>query len=64
MAEMIEMNNEGKSKGTENEVVYLQEGFVSFSDARVESFVNVWLEDVANLSDSDDDVKLKFPEGL
>ena len=46
MAEMIEMNNEGKAKGVEHEVVYLQEGFVSFSDARVERFVNVWLEDV------------------
>ena len=64
MAEMIDMNNEGKAKGTEHEVVYLQEGFVSFSDARVESFVNMWLEDVANLSDSDDEVKLKFPEGF
>ena len=64
MAEMIEMNNEGKTKGAENEIVYLQEGFVSFSDARVESFVNVWLEDVADLSDSDDEVKLKFPEGF
>ena len=46
MAEMIEMNNEGKAKGAEHEVVYLREGFVSFSDARVERFVNVWLEDV------------------
>lgn len=64
MAEMIEMNNEGKAKGTEHEIVYLQEGFVSFSDARVESFVNMWLEDVADLSGSDDEVKLKFPEGF
>lgn len=64
MAEMIEMNNEGKAKGVEHEVVYLQEGFVSFSDARVERFVNVWLEDVADLSASDDEVKLKFPEGF
>lgn len=64
MAEMIEMNNEGKVKGTEHEVVYLQEGFVTFSDERVESFVNVWLEDVADLSGSDDEVKLKFPEGF
>ena len=64
MAEMIDMNNEGKAKGAENEVVYLQEGFVSFSDARVESFVNMWLEDVADLSGSDDEVKLKFPEGF
>lgn len=64
MAEMIDMNNEGKVKGAEHEVVYLQEGFVSFSDARVESFVNMWLEDVADLSGSDDEVKLKFPEGF
>ncbi len=64
MAEMIDMNNEGKAKGAEHEVVYLREGFVSFSDARVESFVNMWLEDVADLSGSDDEVKLKFPEGL
>lgn len=64
MAEMIEMNNEGKVKGAAQEVVYLRDGFVSFSNARVESFVNMWLEDVADLSGSDDEVKLKFPEGL
>jgi superfamily II DNA or RNA helicase len=64
MADMIEMNREGKVKGTENEIVYLQEGFVSFSDAKMESFVNVWLEDVADLGDSDDETKLKFPEGF
>ena len=64
MAEMVEMNNEGKAKGAEKEVVYLQEGFVPFSDARVENFVNIWLEDVADLSGSDDEVKLTFPEGF
>lgn len=64
MAEMIDMNNEGKVKGAEHEIVYLQEGFVSFSNARVESFVNMWLEDVADLSGSDDEVKPKFPEGF
>jgi superfamily II DNA or RNA helicase len=64
MAEMMEMNNEGKIKGAEQEVVYLREGFVSFSDAKVERFVNVWLEDVADLGDSDDETKLTFPEGL
>ena len=64
MAEMIEMNNEGKEKGAEKEVVYLEEGFVSFSDARVEKFVNIWLEDVADLGGSDDEVKLTFPEGF
>ena len=64
MADMIEMNREGKIKGTENEVLYLQEGFVSFSDAKVEKFVKVWLEDVADLGDSDDETRLTFPEGL
>ena len=64
MADMIEMNNEGKVKGAENEVVYLQEGFVSFSDAKMERFVNIWLGDVADLGDSDDETKLTFPEGF
>lgn len=64
MAEMIDMNNEGKVKGAEREVLYLKEGFVTFSDARVESFVNVWLEDVADLGGSDEETKLTFPEGF
>jgi superfamily II DNA or RNA helicase len=63
MADMIEMNNEGKVKGMEHEVVYLREGFVSFSDTKMESFVNVWLADVADLGGSDDETKLTFPEG-
>ena len=64
MADMIEMNNEGKLKGAEHEVVYLRNGFVSFSDAKMESFVNVWLEDVADLGESNDEIKLTFPEGF
>lgn len=64
MADMIEMNREGIAKGSENEVVYLQEGFVSFSNARMENFVNMWLEDVADLGGSDEETKLTFPEGL
>lgn len=64
IAEMIEMNREGKSKGIKHEVVYLREGFVSFSNAKVENFVNVWLEDVADLSGADDETKLTFPEGF
>ena len=37
---------------------------MSFSDAKMEKFVNVWLEDVADLGDSNDDTKLTFPEGF
>ena len=64
MADMVEMNREGKAKGLEHEVLYLQEGFVNFSDAKMEKFVNVWLEDVADLGGSDDQTKLTFPEGF
>lgn len=64
MADMLEMNNEGKAKGAKEEVLYLQEGFVSFSDTKMERFVNMWLEDVADLGDSDDETKLTFPEGF
>lgn len=64
MADMIEMNNEGKVKGAQNEVLYLKDGFVSFSNAKMERFINVWLEDVADLGDSDDETQLAFPEGF
>jgi superfamily II DNA or RNA helicase len=64
MADMIEMNNEGKAKGAKNEIVYLKKGFVNFSNARLERFVNIWLEDVADLGDSNEDTKLTFPEGI
>lgn len=64
MADMIDMNKEGKVKGAKYEVLYLKDGFVSFSDAKIESFVNAWLQDVADLGDMDDEVKLTFPEGL
>jgi len=64
MADMIEMNNEGRIKGAEKEIVYLKEGFVNFSNARLERFVNIWLEDIADLGDSDENTKLTFPEGI
>jgi superfamily II DNA or RNA helicase len=62
IAEMLDMNNEGKIKGEQHEVVYLKNGFVSFSDSKVEEFVNVWLKDVANLGESNDDATLTFPD--
>ena len=64
MADVLEMNNEGKMKGKEKEVVYLKDGFVKFSDARMEKFVQMWLEDVADLGDSNEETKLTFPEGF
>jgi superfamily II DNA or RNA helicase len=64
MADIVEMNNEGKAKGKEREILFLEQGFVSFSDAKVEKFVNIWLEDMADLGDSGEEVKLTFPEGF
>jgi superfamily II DNA or RNA helicase len=64
MAEVAEMNNEGKVKGEEREVLFLREGFVSFSDAKVEKFINAWIQDVADLGDANESTKLTFPEGV
>lgn len=61
LAEMIEMNNEGKEKGSD-ETLFLKNGFVTFSNKRMDTFVTEWLKDVADLSDIDDDAKLTFPE--
>ena len=64
MADLIELNNEGKIKGEKYEVVYLKNGFVSFSGKEMEKFVAEWIKDVADLGDANDDAKLTFPEGL
>ena len=64
MADLVELNNEGKIKGEKYEVVYLRDGFVSFSGKEMERFVEEWLKDVADLGDENDDARLTFPEGL
>ena len=43
----IDLNNEGKAKGEKYEVVYLKNGFVSFTGREMEHFVEEWLKDVA-----------------
>lgn len=62
LAEVFEMNKEAKDKG--KETLYLNDGFVTFSNARVEKFINMWLADIADLGDADDETKLTFPEEL
>lgn len=64
MAELIDLNNEGKAKGEKYEVVYLKNGFVSFTGREMEHFVEEWLKDVADLGDINDDATLTFPEGF
>ncbi len=62
IADVIDINNEAKIKGTEKEILYLKNGIVSFSNQNFESFVNAWLKDVADLGGTDDSAKLSFPE--
>ena len=62
IADVIEIDNEAKEKGTEKEIVYLKDGIVSFSNQHFEKFVTAWLKDVADLGDSSDTSKLSFPE--
>ena len=64
MADLIDLNNEGKVKGKQHEVVYLENGFVTFTGKEMEHFVEAWLEDVADLGDANDDAQLTFPEGF
>lgn len=64
MAEVAEMNNEGKVKGTERETLFLKNGFVTFTNKKMGKFVNSWLEDVADLGDAEESTRLAFPEDL
>ena len=64
MAEVVSMSNEGRIKGKGPERLYLSEGFVHFTNERMEGFVQAWIKDVADLSETDDNSKLTFPEGL
>lgn len=50
----------GARKG-EAETVCLRDGVVTFSDEKARSFIDAWLEDVANLQDQDAAAELKFP---
>lgn len=64
MADVIEINNEGKDVGQKSQVLFLQEGIVTFTNERISRFVQMWLEDVADLGEADDNSQLTFPEGL
>lgn len=59
-----ELNAEAKSppKSGEVEVVYLRDGVVSFSDAKVKSFIDAWLGDVADIQDCNESAQLSFPD--
>lgn len=62
IADLIEINNEGKSKGEKLKVLFLKQGMVSFTNRKIERFVNVWLQDIANLGEASDNTQLTFPD--
>ena len=59
-----ELNAEAKAppRAGEVEVVYLRDGVVSFSDAKVKSFIDAWLGDVADIQDCNESAQLSFPD--
>ncbi len=64
LADVIDFNNEGKEAGLKREVLFLQDGVVTFTNERMAEFVQMWLEDVADLGNVDDSAQLTFPEGM
>ncbi len=63
IAAVRELDKEAKSepKPSEIETVFLRDGVVTFSNERVQNFVDAWLDDVTSLQDSEDAEKLAFP---
>ena len=63
MAAVADLNKEAKNgrRLGDAETVYLRDGVVAFNDERTQRFVDVWLDDVADLQDIDDAEKLTFP---
>lgn len=63
LAAVREFDKEAKAKHklSEVETVFLQDGVVTFSNEKVQDFVDAWLNDIADLQDSDDAEKLVFP---
>ncbi len=63
LALVKDFNDEAKAsgRGDSASTVYLQNGVVTFSDPKAQSFVDAWLKDVTDLEDKDDAEKLEFP---
>jgi len=61
LAEAIQIEREAKQARQNTESVYLPPDMVKFNDKRAKHFVEEWLTDVADLADTEDTEKLKFP---
>jgi len=62
LAEVMQMDRDAKKAGEKYHNLYLTNGIVTFEGKKNLGFIDQWLGDVTDLGDSDDDVRLKFPE--
>jgi superfamily II DNA or RNA helicase len=64
VAAVTELDKEARTgpKPCEAETVLLRDGVVTFSNEKVQKFVDAWLNDVASLQDRDDAERLAFPD--
>lgn len=64
IAAVKDLDKEAKNDPEPGEVetVYLGDGVVTFSNEKIQRFIDAWLDDVASLQDSDEAQKLKFPD--
>ena len=62
IADVIQLDKEGRIKGKETETLYLSDGLVKFNDIKSQEFMMAWISDVADIGDCSDSEKLSFPE--
>lgn len=61
LAEVSRMDHEARNSTLSQESLYLRNGFVQFQNADVRSFVDEWLNDVADVSEENESHELNFP---
>ena len=61
LAEMSTLDHEIEMKA-QRETVLFNDSAIKFSDIKAQTFVDAWLNDVADLAEAEDSEKLKFPE--
>lgn len=59
--EVAKMNQEARRMTPAPQALYLKNGFVTFEDLRVSSFIDEWLKDIADVADESENHKLIFP---
>ena len=61
LVEIAKMDHEARKTRLAPQALYLKNGFVTFEDVRVSSFVDEWLKDIADVADESETHELIFP---